>query len=70
MKSASELLTDDFSGQGLKSLQEELFEMNFELKRNMDKGLSYEEMAVANAYRQAISDIESVLDEVHAKMNQ
>ncbi len=69
MKSASELLTDDFSGQGLKALKEELFEMNFEIKKCMDKGLSSDEMAVANAYRQAISDVEEALDQVHAKLN-
>ncbi len=70
MKSASELLTGDFSGQGLKTLKDELFEMNFEIKKNMDKGLSSDEMAIANSYRQAISDIEDVLDDVHSKINQ
>ncbi len=70
MNSASEILTNDFNGQGLKSLKEELFEMNLEIKKSMDKGLSLDEMAIANSYRQAISDIDDVLELVHARINQ
>ena len=47
MESAFDMLAEDPSGQGLKRLREELFEMRMDVKRAMDAGMTSDEMAVA-----------------------
>ncbi len=69
MKSSQEMLADDHAGQGLKSLKEELFQMGQDLKKNMDKGMSQEEMSIAMAYKEAIDKADSALDNLHNKIN-
>ncbi len=69
MQSASDLLMNDHGGNGLKTLREELFVMGQELKKNMDKGLSADEMKVALAYKEALDLTEACLDDVHTRIN-
>ncbi len=69
MESCSDLLTNDHSGQGLKSLQEEIFGMKATLKANMDKGISVEEANQANELKNAIEVAQSLLDSLYKSSN-
>ncbi len=69
MESCNDLLTNDHSGRGLKSLQEEMFSMKATLKSSMDKGISSEEAAIAQELKNAIDVAESLLDTIYKSKN-
>lgn len=69
MKSAFDMLAEDPSGQGLKRLREELFEMRMDVKRAMDAGMTSDEMAVARQVMAAVDSAEKVAERVYDTLN-
>ncbi|OLA83540.1 MAG: hypothetical protein BHW59_09060 [Desulfovibrio piger] len=69
MESAFDMLAEDPSGQGLKRLREELFEMRMDVKRAMDAGMTSDEMAVARQVMAAVDSAEKVAERVYDTLN-
>ncbi|MBR2609463.1 MAG: hypothetical protein IKC62_00115 [Desulfovibrio sp.] len=69
MESAFDMLAEDPSGQGLKRLREELFEMRMDVKRAMDVGMTSDEMAVARQVMAAVDSAEKVAERVYDTLN-
>ncbi len=69
MQNAKELLTNDYSGSGVKKLKDELFEMDLEVKAKMDSGLANEDMEIAKSYREAIELASQSIEIVYNKLN-
>lgn len=69
MESAFDMLAEDPSGQGLKRLREELFEMRMDVKRAMDAGMTPDEMAVARQVMAAVDSAEKVAERVYDTLN-
>ncbi len=69
MESAFDMLAEDPSGQGLKRLHEELFEMRMDVKRAMDAGMTSDEMAVARQVMAAVDSAEKVAERVYDTLN-
>ncbi|EEB34426.1 MAG TPA: hypothetical protein DHV46_05250 [Desulfovibrio piger] len=69
MESAFDMLAEDPSGQGLKRLREELFEMRMDVKRAMDAGMTSDEMAVARRVMAAVDSAEKVAERVYDTLN-
>lgn len=69
MESAFDMLEEDPSGQGLKRLREELFEMRMDVKRAMDVGMTSDEMAVARQVMAAVDSAEKVAERVYDTLN-
>lgn len=69
MESAFDMLAEDPSGQGLKQLREELFEMRTDVKRVMDAGMTSDEMAVARQVMAAVDSAEKVAERVYDTLN-
>lgn len=69
MESAFDMLAEDPSGQGLKRLREELFEMRMDVKRAMDAGMTSDEMAVARRVMAAVDSAEKVAECVYDTLN-
>jgi len=69
MESAFDMLAEDPSGQGLKRLREELFEMRMDVKRAMDAGMTSDEMAVARRVMAAVDSAENVAERVYDTLN-
>ena len=69
MESAFDMLAEDPSGQGLRQLREELFEMRTDVKRDMDAGMTSDEMAVARQVMAAVDSAEKVAERVYDTLN-
>lgn len=69
MESAFDMLAEDPSGQGLKRLREELFEMRMDVKRAMDAGMMSDEMTVARQVMAAVDSAEKVAERVYDTLN-
>lgn len=69
MESAFDMLAEDPSGQGLKRLREELFEMRMDVKRAMDAGMTSDEMAAARQVMAAVDSAEKVAERVYDTLN-
>ena len=69
MESAFDMLAEDPSGRGLKQLREELFEMQTDVKRAMDAGMTSDEMAVARQVMTAVDAAEKVAERVYDTLN-
>lgn len=69
MESAFDMLAEDPSGQDLKRLREELFEMRMDVKRAMDAGMTSDEMAVARQVMAAVDSAEKVAERVYDTLN-
>lgn len=69
MESAFDMLAEAPSGQGLKRLREELFEMRMDVKRAMDAGMTSDEMAVARQVMAAVDSAEKVAERVYDTLN-
>lgn len=69
MESAFDMLAEDPSGQGLKRLREELFEMRMDVKRAMDADMTSDEMAVARQVMAAVDSAEKVAERVYDTLN-
>ncbi len=69
MEFCKDMLTNDSSGRGLKALKEELFDMNMTIKSYLDKGVSKDELEIAEGFKEAIAASEKAIDAVYKKSN-
>ncbi len=69
MESAFDMLSEDPSGQGLKSIREELFAMRAQVKQAMDAGMTAEEMAVARQVMTAVDNADAVAGRAYDVLN-
>ncbi|MBQ9536448.1 MAG: hypothetical protein IJU79_01510 [Desulfovibrionaceae bacterium] len=66
--SAFDLLLDDFNGQGLKKMQEQLLTMKNNLKHTMDAGLNADDFAIAKNLLQAVDTSSETIVQLHDKL--
>lgn len=67
--SAFDLLGNDPSGYGHKQLKEEVFQMQYTVKRAMDSGLSSEDMEVAKAALIAVNAADDAVTKFYDRHN-
>ena len=69
MLSTLELLESDSSGQGLKQLRDELFEMRSCVTKAMDAGMGADEIGAARQLLASVETAEEVVDRLYKNYN-
>ncbi|NCD25487.1 MAG: hypothetical protein EOL86_07845 [Deltaproteobacteria bacterium] len=64
--SVLEMLENDPSGSGLQPIRNDLLNMDMDIRRAMDRGLSPDDMTVARTTRDIIQAAGSILDKLPA----